>query len=171
LLSVCLPAQGEETEVAPLDVVTLLDTGANSNNFVSDSLASQLVELGFKTAPCNTTAVHYAQLDTGASVNKTISFNVEIFNRLTEKMESISLVAMIVPALRYDLIIGLQTLIKLKLIEKLTDWCVSAQCVSDRCCLRPGQKESPAAQARIANPRRDLANHSVGALVEVIKQT
>ena len=160
LLSVCLPAQGEETEVAPLDVVTLLDTGANSNNFVSDSLASQLVELGFKTAPCNTTAVHYAQLDTGASVNKTIRFDAEIFNRLTEKMESISLVAMIVPALRYDLIIGLQTLIKLKLIEKLTDWCVSAQCVSDRCCLRPGQKESPAAQARIANPRRDLANHS-----------
>ena len=149
----------EGNEVAPpLEVVTLLDTGANNNNFVSESLARSLISNGATAISCRAT-VHLARLGINASVNNKIRFIAQFLNRLTSKHESIALDAFVIPELRYELIIGLRSLVTDGLILKLTNWCVSAQCANTACCHRPGREVSPGTQARIEDSRSDLANH------------
>ena len=142
------PGRNEESLSRTLEVEALLDTGANRHNFISESLARDLAAHGVQYEPCHVT-LHFAQRGTSTIVNKKMSFETFLFNQVTQLKEPLVLRdAMVVPVLRYDIIVGLPTIKSEDLIPKLTNWCVSAQCVSDDCGLRPGKGGIPATQAR-----------------------
>ena len=155
ILDVCFPKQarteqGQDTEdhSRTLEVEALLDTGANRHNFISESLARELAAHGVPYEPCHIT-LHFAQRGTSTIVNNKMSFKTLVLNRLTMLKEPLVLKnAIVVPVLRYDIIVGLPTIKQENLIPKLTDWCVSTDCVSDQCSLRPGNGKILRSQAR-----------------------
>jgi hypothetical protein len=162
ILNVRLPTQvqtepGRDTEdhSRTLEVEALLDTGANRHNFISESLARELAAQGVQYEPCHFT-LHFAQRGTSVIVNNKMSVNTSFLNRLTKAYEPLALRdALVVPVLRYDIIVGLPTIKSEGLISKLTDWCVSADCISDQCSLRPGNGRILRSQARtVDHPQR-----------------
>ena len=142
LVKIVLPAQTNAESETVREVEALLDTGANSRNFISDSLARVLIQHGARASE-HAGEVHSATRGVSTHVHKSIEFDMIINNKASKAPETLSMSATIINDLRYDLIIGLQTLVSEGLIFKMTDWLVRALCSGSNCSLQTGRGRLP----------------------------
>jgi len=103
----------------------LYDTGATQDNYCSTKTASYLMEQGCTYKKCNVKRVCMCANDAGKDSNNfclpclgVLEFDIEIFNELTNLSEQIPLRFTVIDT-SYDLIIGMQTLVRHNLLFKL----------------------------------------------------
>ena len=108
---------GEEREVS-----VLLDTGASGRNFISSKLASWLIERGSSTF-FESGEVGLAQQGKAIQFHQHLSFELRFVNSKLGIFEVLSLCATIIEDLRIDVILGLPTVGKYRLLPKVTTLC------------------------------------------------
>ena len=116
-----------------INVNVLIDTGANASNYISQSLCDRLEAIGAQTFPVSTTVKSgisgkSQRCHVNKAINIVLSFIPEITNFESRNINKLNLRgsskqiyhstnAKLLPSLNYDLIVGLPSIRKMKLIQ------------------------------------------------------
>jgi hypothetical protein len=99
--------------------IALLDTGATESNFISRTLAEELVSQGGEILVGVDRVICSAFGSRCVNTNEYMLFTLTLFNTITNKYEDIDITARVIDGLKVELVIGLQTLGTHVLLPKL----------------------------------------------------
>ena len=102
-----------------VSTIAMLDTGATESNFISRTLADELISLGGRIRVDSDRVVCSAFSSRCVNTNETIMFTLTLYNTITKEYEDIVITARVIDGLRLDLIVGCETLGEFSLLPKL----------------------------------------------------
>ena len=118
---------GADRKARIVSTIAMLDTGATESDFISRTLANELVSEGGEIRLGSSREICSAFGNRRCvNTNEIIDFTLTLFNTISNKYEDIKITARVIDDLKVELVVGLQTMGTHSLLEKLLPKLVSA---------------------------------------------